>query len=601
MKIKQIAISGFKKVEQLTFEPGKINVLVGANGSGKSSTLEAIRYGLTGDYPADPIMGGKEQAIVKLEIPDIGTVTRKHNRVKNEVRLNGKITSQVSLEQLLTEAFGVSAKMADIMTSMTVAGMSKGDLSTFFLKEGQIPINISFQKLETFCNLSDKAKTELALHLPNKDIQIEDIEASLNYYKNRRKDLKKERDLLKARAGFHGQKPKQGMNAIDKKLLELSQKLGAIQTQRDTYQQITQRRASILDDIQKSEEMLGPDVSRPSQVEVDKITNEQREVEAARKEAQRLLDKVTENGIRLKKVLGELAKPTCPISPKLKCSTNKTVLREELTLSIERERQEYLLQKGRLDSLCRQMEHLMAQQQQMAQVEAQYQRRELLQQKILSLKNTLPPEPDIPPDEETEILLKKDLDTLQAEKAEMSRYEEAMRSQILVNEKEELLKIIDEIVKELDPKKGIRQKIMEYALSPLESYFNERLKNLLPKYQAKLDCSNGFTIHLVDQELGIDALESASEGERSQIYFVLLDLFNALSTYRILIFDNTDHLDTEAFISLLKLVQSDEVQQNYDHIFFSAIDRPEWLEYLAHQKDIHTLHFPLTLQKKAVA
>ena len=172
MKIKQIAISGFKKVEQLTFEPGKINVLVGANGSGKSSTLEAIRYGLTGDYPADPIMGGKEQAIVKLEIPDIGTVTRKHNRVKNEVRLNGKITSQVSLEQLLTEAFGVSAKMADIMTSMTVAGMSKGDLSTFFLKEGQIPINISFQKLETFCNLSDKAKTELALHLPNKIFRL---------------------------------------------------------------------------------------------------------------------------------------------------------------------------------------------------------------------------------------------------------------------------------------------------------------------------------------------------------------------------------------------------------------------------------------------
>lgn len=601
MKIKQVTISGFKKVDQLAFEPGKINVLVGANGSGKSSTLEAIRYGLTGDYPADPVMGGKEQAIVKLEIPDIGTITRKHNGVKSEVRLNGKTTSQTSLEQLLTEAFGASAKMADLMTSMAVSGMSKGDLSAFFLKEGQIPISISFQELETFCNLSDKAKTELALHLPDKDIQIEDIEASLNYYKGRRKDLKKERELLKARAGLHGQKPERDASVVDEMLLELSKKLGAIQTQRDTYQQIAQRRASILEDIRKSEEMLGPDVLRPSQDEVDRVTREQREVETARKEAQRILDKVTENGMRLKKVLDELAKPTCPISPKLKCSTDKTVIREELTLSIERERQEYLLQKERLDNLCRQMEQLMAQQQQMAQAEAQYQRRELLQQKILSLKNTLPPEPDVPPDEETEIFLKTELDTLQAEKAEISRYEDAMRSQALLAEKEELLKVSDEIVKELDPKKGIRQKIMEHALSPLESYFNDRLKRLLPRYQAKLDCNNGFTIRLMDKELGIDALESASEGEKSRVYFVLLDLLNALSPYRILIFDNTDHLDTEAFISLLKLVQSDEVQQNYDHVFFSAIDRPEWLEYLDRQKDIHTIRFPIILKKKAAA
>ena len=575
--------------------------MVGANGSGKSSTLEAIRYGLTGDYPVDPVMGGKEQAVVELEIPEIGTLTRKHNRIKSEVRLNGKMTSQVSLEQLLAEAFGTSAKMADIMTSMTVAGMTKGDLSAFFLKEGQIPVSVSFRELTTFCTLSDEAQKELATHLPDKDIQIEDIEASLNYYKSRRKDLKKEREMLKVKAEFHGPKPERDMAEVDEMLLELSRKLGAIQTQRDTYLQITQRRASILDDIRKNEELLGPETPCPSQAEVDKIMNDQREVETARKEAQRILDKVTENGVRLKKVLAELAKPTCPISPKLKCSTDKTVIREELTLSIEGERQEYLLQKERLDSLCRQMEQLMAQQKQMAQAEAQYQRRELLQQKILSLKNMLPPEPDVPPDEEAEILLKKGLDTLQAEKAEIFRYEDAMRSQLLLAEKEELLKISDELVKELDPKKGIRQKIMEHALSPLESYFNERLKRLLPKYHAKLDCSNGFSIRLMDKELGIDALESASEGEKSRIYFVLLDLFNALSSYRILVFDNTDHLDDEAFISLLKLVQSDEVRQNYDHIFISAIDRPEWLEYLVRQKDIQTIRFPVTSQKKAAA
>lgn len=42
MKISQIAISGFKAIRNASFNPGNINVLVGANGAGKSAFLEAI-------------------------------------------------------------------------------------------------------------------------------------------------------------------------------------------------------------------------------------------------------------------------------------------------------------------------------------------------------------------------------------------------------------------------------------------------------------------------------------------------------------------------------------------------------------------------------
>ena len=42
MKIKQISIKNFKSLYKVSFEPGKLNVFIGSNGSGKSSVLEAL-------------------------------------------------------------------------------------------------------------------------------------------------------------------------------------------------------------------------------------------------------------------------------------------------------------------------------------------------------------------------------------------------------------------------------------------------------------------------------------------------------------------------------------------------------------------------------
>ena len=42
MKIERISVKGFKALNYVTFEPGNVNVFIGANGSGKSTILEAI-------------------------------------------------------------------------------------------------------------------------------------------------------------------------------------------------------------------------------------------------------------------------------------------------------------------------------------------------------------------------------------------------------------------------------------------------------------------------------------------------------------------------------------------------------------------------------
>lgn len=42
MQIERISVKGFKSLNNVTFEPGNVNVFIGANGSGKSTILEAI-------------------------------------------------------------------------------------------------------------------------------------------------------------------------------------------------------------------------------------------------------------------------------------------------------------------------------------------------------------------------------------------------------------------------------------------------------------------------------------------------------------------------------------------------------------------------------
>ena len=76
MKIEHVRITNFKKVTDFELNPGKVNIFLGPNGTGKSSILQALRYGLTGNSPQDPIGEGANKAAVEMIFPDIGTLTR---------------------------------------------------------------------------------------------------------------------------------------------------------------------------------------------------------------------------------------------------------------------------------------------------------------------------------------------------------------------------------------------------------------------------------------------------------------------------------------------------------------------------------------------
>lgn len=70
IKVSKIKISNILGIEDLELEPGRFTAIVGRNGSGKTSTLEAIKAALRGGHDATLLRNGAESGEVVLVLDD---------------------------------------------------------------------------------------------------------------------------------------------------------------------------------------------------------------------------------------------------------------------------------------------------------------------------------------------------------------------------------------------------------------------------------------------------------------------------------------------------------------------------------------------------
>lgn len=70
MEIRKVTTENFKACPDGTYEFGKVNVLIGPNGKGKTSLQNAVRYVLTGKLPDEPIRHGEDHVTVSAILGD---------------------------------------------------------------------------------------------------------------------------------------------------------------------------------------------------------------------------------------------------------------------------------------------------------------------------------------------------------------------------------------------------------------------------------------------------------------------------------------------------------------------------------------------------
>lgn len=91
MKLKNLTVKNFKGAPDRTINLDKINVFIGMNGKGKTSTENAFRYVLTGKLPEDPVVRGKEFLSVSAQLDDgQGTTLERIYYLPDTYRINGE-------------------------------------------------------------------------------------------------------------------------------------------------------------------------------------------------------------------------------------------------------------------------------------------------------------------------------------------------------------------------------------------------------------------------------------------------------------------------------------------------------------------------------
>jgi hypothetical protein len=297
-------------------------------------------------------------------------------------------------------------------------------------------------------------------------------------------------------------------------------------------------------------------------------------IQKQKSEKERTAGVLKNTGDRLKALLDRLGEPICPISEKLVCTTDKTAVSSEIQNSIDETLKELSVLQQQIDTLSTNFVSLESEKMVLTQNTIKHQEKQGYLTQIKKMQKDMPKEPIIPDAANIEVL-QKDLSALNTDYNNAIKYEEAEKAAIKLNQLTNRLAVYEELVDALNPKNGITQKVLERSVIPLEEYCNREMASILPKYTIKFDVSDGIRVLLKNQNGQAIAYESAARGEKLRIRFLILNMLNALSGFRLLMVDDLDSLDRESLAALVTLINSEKIKNEYDHIFLCGVNHKE--------------------------
>lgn len=169
MKIRRLTITNFKGIDHLTAEVGKLTVVAGQNGAGKSSVLDALRCVFDGGLNPALIRQDSEKALVKLELDNGVTITKTITRKASNLSVTDpegrEVKSPKRFVEGLAEGFGF-----DPLGLITTEPKKRRD---YLLRV----LPIQFSRAAIAGALGDVTSTLVAGVLPPRDpLQLDDLD-----------------------------------------------------------------------------------------------------------------------------------------------------------------------------------------------------------------------------------------------------------------------------------------------------------------------------------------------------------------------------------------------------------------------------------------
>lgn len=594
MKIKKLLVKDFQGLHgkrEYSFED-KLVVLAAPNGSGKSSMLNALRFGLSGQVPKGKVCAdGAAKADVGIVFQDGQSVIREQpEKGSAKYWVNNRVSTKSGVQEALQKESGANAESMKIATASELVGnMKPQELMEFMLSF--IPAAFTADKIMQYTGeIPFSAEQTLRQYLPQGQFGTDALQKTYEDLFALRKEKKKR--VADAASAIHAlgavQMPEETEEELTKAYREAyrvamnaHEEWTAYDAKVKTYTAIKatiDKQSAYIDTVKNQiaalDEKLKSVEGAPEQSPAPAYEAAKEELRAA----EGTLRMLTAGADAVKKALATLECSTCPLSDKLVCTTDKTPIREELNTSIAASEKEIKKQEKKIAKLNEKVTaagNLLALYNEAERIR---QHRPALEERLKIAESSMPKLPEVPKKPATVY----DPNALSMIQEKLSMFPlvkklEAYKKQweVLSREVEDL----ETLVSALAPNGRVRNQITQNYLLAFEQFCNDKADVLKPGMRLRFLSGKGITPVLdVRGDGNFLPYDALSGGEKILMVYLLLGMFNEMCGLRILILDELSVLDTENFGLLLDVIKNNA--DDYDQVFLAMVDHEDMMKTL---------------------
>lgn len=590
MFVKTINTFNFQGLKGLqSFELDKITALAQPNGSGKTSLINALRFGLTGNSPkGNMINTGEQSAAVKLILENGSNFSRQVFATKGKSAkyyISDKPTNATELSRFISsEMGGVDKKVAkfvssgELLTSMT--SQEFGELLLSYLPETMTAETV----ISHYPSANEEQKKIIREYFLDKEFEISELKEFQKFIKGRRDRINEAISNCRGALNLLGDTaPKFTKEELEEKIAAKTKErdnLLAIQANLNNYNQLLRQEQFRQQELARLDVELA-NIKGVSHTEDElRLANEL--VVTSRNSAMQTrgaIEALVAAKQDLDTAIENISKPICPLSDKIVCTVDKRPVTKELEEKRDRLIEDYKVQRAFYEQT---LDKIKEYEERYSQIAFENQQFILMQEKQQEKERLLAQVIDVPQKPEEANSLEGITQELQYLQSQMPIVENYSKKDTYLNNIEKLTKKLEDyqaLYVAFSPKGEVKEKITSYYLEEFAEPCNEKAGKLFPGMKLKFITQDGVKV-LTDPNGSGEYLEfnSLSGGEQASVMFLLVSMLSSLSGMGIIILDELSVLDDNTFENLIRILK--ENSNEYDMCLIALVDHVDMIKTL---------------------
>lgn len=578
-EISKIIICNFRGLEgEREYDLNKIVALCEPVGSGKTSIIEAIRWALTNELPNGKIVNDKSDkakvTIVFKNGESFGRETSRKKSVANKYYHNDKKVSLKDFNIALEEVTGVNPNLAKVISSADVIkNLNNQEFANIILSylPEKLTLDYMIKKAEdNNINFNEESLDLIKEYFGFGEFELDSLN---NYYeklkidrRDAKKAIKKLETLYESRKDVLNKKPdgdKKSCEEILKNLNEQRDEAIRYEQNLKNYEKTVENQKKHFEQIKILENKIketpnGIDHSEKVFNELNKRMNEYRNLEST---LYNNMQQCKNNVAMFKKALDNINNSSCPLSNKIKCTSDKTNAIEDIKKTLSENMALYKKNKADYAELSQNVKKL-KEIVKITQDEKQaFLNKQNMQKYLDQLKSFVAKKPDEVKKENVSSI--KEIDKCIKQFKDMIKVfdniEEIKQTEKRIEKGKQYLSNLETLTYEFSPKGNLRQIVINSYLETFSELCNKKAKELFDDLEIKFDANEGVEL-LADIKGNGNflTLKSLSGGEKASVIFLIMDMLNSLSGFDIFILDELGVLDEKVFARLVDIIKKYE-------------------------------------------